>query len=134
MKRIAIFAVILITFGATFLAAKPPLRDVISVEEKLLTLGMAKDIRDNCPTIEPRKLKVVSFVLGIQNHARKLGYTRAEIKAYTDSDADKERLREKSAALLRAKGVETLDPQSYCAVGLQEIQNSSQIGALLRAK
>ncbi|MGC1505039.1 MAG: DUF5333 family protein, partial [Sulfitobacter sp.] len=38
------------------------------------------------------------------------------------------------AVFFRARGVDTSDPQSYCAVGLQEIQKSSRIGSLLRAK
>lgn len=114
--------------------AKPPLRDVVEVESDLLVIGQADAIRRKCPTIVPRRVKVVFFVLNLEKRAQSLGYTKAEIDAYTDSDADKARLRAKAASLLAAKGVDTSDPQSYCAVGMTEIQKSSQIGSLLRAK
>jgi hypothetical protein len=115
-------------------AAKPPLRDVAEVERDLLVIGQADGIRRNCPSIEPRRVKVVFFVRGLEKRARNLGYSADEIKEYTKSAADKKRLRAKAASLLAAKGVETSDPQSYCAVGMTEIQKSSQIGSLLRAK
>jgi len=43
-------------------------------------------------------------------------------------------MRAKAATFFRTRGVDTSDPQSYCAFGLQEIQKSSRIGSLLRAK
>ena len=129
---------ILALAGLTMLAhsavANPPLRDVIEVERAMLIIGQADGIRRNCPTIVPRKIEVVFFVRGLERQARALGYSQDEINAYTKSDADKKRLRAKAASILASKGVDTSDPQSYCAVGMTEIQKSSQIGALLRAK
>jgi hypothetical protein len=123
-----------LTMLALPVVANPPLRDVAEVENALLIIGQADGIRRNCPTIVPRKIKVVFFVRGLERRARDLGYSQGEIDAYTDSDADKKRLRAKAASILASKGVETSDPQSYCAVGMTEIQKSSQVGALLRAK
>ncbi len=114
--------------------AKQPLREVAEVEQAILVIGQADEIRRMCPEIEPRRVKVVFFILSLENRARALGYSKDEIDAYLDSDADKARLKTKAASLLAAKGVDTSDPQSYCAVGMREIQKSSQIGALLRAK
>ena len=133
MKRLmaALMGMVILAQGAS---ANPPLRDVVEVEKALLIIGQADGIRRNCPTITPRRVKVVSFVLRLENRARKMGYTKEQITAYTKSDADKKRLRAKAAALLEAKGVDTSDPQSYCAVGMTEIQNSSPVGSLLRAK
>lgn len=114
--------------------AKQPLREVAEVEQAILVIGQADAIRRNCPAIEPRRLKVVFFILSLENRAKAMGYSKDEIDAYIDSDTDKARLKIKAASLLAAKGVDTSDPQSYCAVGISEIQKSSQIGALLKAK
>ena len=114
--------------------AKPPLREVAAIDDALFDLGIADRIRKNCPTISARMLKAIGYVRGLERKARDLGYTQAEIDAYTDSDADKDRLRAKAAAFFAAKGVDPARPESYCAVGLEEIQKSSRIGSLLRAK
>lgn len=115
-------------------AAKPPLREVAAIDDALFDLGLADRIRKNCPTISARMFKAIGYVRGIEKKARNMGYTQAEIDAYTDSDADKDRLRAKAAKYFAARGVDPSKPQSYCAVGLEEIQKSSRIGSLLRAK
>lgn len=115
-------------------SAKPPLGQVAAIDDAMLDLGIADRIRKSCPTINARMLKAVGYVRGLERAARDMGYTPAEIEAYTDSDADKDRLRAKAARYFRAKGVDSSDPQSYCRVGLEEIQKSSRIGSLLRAK
>ncbi len=114
--------------------AKPPLREVAAIDDALFDLGVADRIRKNCPTISARMLRAIGYVRDLEQKARAMGYTKAEIDAYTDSDAEKDRLRAKAATFFRAKGVDTSDPQSYCALGLEEIQKSSRIGSLLRAK
>ncbi|MGC1505177.1 MAG: DUF5333 domain-containing protein [Sulfitobacter sp.] len=114
--------------------AKSPLREVAAIDDALFDLGIADRIRKNCPNISARMLRAIGYVRNLEKKARDMGYTQAEIDAYTDSDAEKNRLRAKAAVFFRARGVDTSDPQSYCAVGLQEIQKSSRIGSLLRAK
>ena len=124
--------------GASLLAtpvlAKPPLRDVAAIDDALFDLGIADRIRKNCPTISARMFKAVRYVNRLEAKARELGYSDAEIEAYTDSDAEKDRLRAKAATFFAARGVDPARPESYCAVGLEEIQKSSRIGSLLRAK
>ena len=114
--------------------ANPPLREVAEIDDALLDLGIADRIRKNCPTIEARMIKAVSYVWNLKSQAKDLGYSEGEIEAYIDSDAEKDRMRAKAAKFFRARGVDTSDPQSYCALGLQEIQKSSRIGSLLKAK
>ncbi|MFK7838171.1 MAG: DUF5333 domain-containing protein [Sulfitobacter sp.] len=114
--------------------AKPPLRDVAAIDDALFDLGIANIVRKECPTIKARMIKAVRYVKGLERKARDLGYSEDEIEAYIDSDAEKNRLRAKAATFFEAKGVDTSSPQSYCALGLQEIQKSSRIGSLLRAK
>ncbi|EEB83479.1 conserved hypothetical protein [Roseobacter sp. GAI101] len=126
----------LISLGmlATPVAAKPPLRDVAAVDDALLDLGLADRIRKECPDISARMFRAIGYLNDIQNTAKSLGYSDAEIDAYRKSDAEKSRMKKRGAAYLKANGVDTSDPQSYCALGRAEIQKSSRIGSLLRAK
>jgi hypothetical protein len=115
-------------------AAKPALRDVAEIDDALFDLGIADRIRKNCPSISARMLKAIGYVNNLEQKARDMGYTDAEIEAYIESKAEKDRMKARAATFFRARGVDTSDPQSYCALGLEEIQKSSRIGSLLRAK
>lgn len=123
-----------VSLMAAPVAAKPPLRDVTRIDNALLDLGIADRIRKNCPSISARLLKAVGYARGLEKEARALGYSKAEIEAYTDSDTEKTRMKARGAAFFKSKGVDTSDPQSYCALGMAEIQKGSRIGSLLRAK
>ena len=119
---------------ATSVAAKPPLREVPQIDDALLDLGIADIIRKECPDISARMLKAVGYLRGLHKQAKALGYTDDEIDAYTDSDAEKDRMRARGAAYFKTKGVDTSDPQSYCRLGKEEIAKGSRIGSLLRAR
>jgi len=134
MMRILIAALSAMSLFALPLHAQPPLREVAKIDNALLDLGIADVIRKNCPTISARALKAVFYVRSLQSEARAMGYSDAEIEAYTDSDAEKARMRKRGEAFFAARGVDTSDPQSYCALGQAEIEKSSRIGSLLRAK
>ncbi len=125
---------ILLVFSLTshVALAKPPLRDVAEIDDALLAVGLADDIRKNCPTISARMLKALSFVQGLQSRAQELGYSEDEIKAYRSSTEEKARLRAEGDAWLSANGVDKSAPETYCAAGQNEIKKQSQIGALLR--
>jgi len=127
-------ALIGITLLATPVTAQVPLRDVAQIDDALLDLGIADRIRKNCPTISARLLKAVTYVRNLEKQAKAMGYSDAQIEAYTDSDTEKARMRARGAAFFAKKGVDTSDPQSYCALGKAEIQKGSRIGSLLRAK
>ena len=124
--------------GACVLAntaeAKPPLREVSAIDDALLDLGVADRIRKKCPTISARMLRALRYINDLERQAKAMGYTDEEISAYIDSDAEKDRMKARGAAFFAQRGVDTSDPQSYCALGLEEIQKSSRIGSLLRAK
>ena len=115
-------------------AAKTPLRDVPEIDNALLDLGIADRIRKECPSISARMIKAITYVRGLEKKAKGLGYSKAEIEAYTDSDTEKARMRARGADFFAAKGVDNSDPQSYCALGNAEIQKGSRIGSLLKAK
>ena len=134
MKRMMITAAVGLALLAAPVAAKPPLRDVPAIDDALLDLGIADRIRKNCPDISARMLTAIGYLYGLKDKARDLGYSDAEIEAYVDSDAEKARMKARGAAFVKARGVDTSDPQSYCALGRAEIQKSSRIGSLLKAK
>ncbi|WP_372993312.1 DUF5333 domain-containing protein [Sulfitobacter sp.] len=133
MRKVMI-ALISLSMLATPVAAKPPLRDVAAVDDALLYLGLADRIRNECPDISARMFRALGYLNDIQKTAKSLGYSDDEIDAYRKSDAEKARMKSRGAAYLKANGVDTSDPQSYCALGRAEIQKSSRIGSLLRAK
>lgn len=127
-------ALISALFVTTPAGAQVPLREVAKIDDALLDLGIADRIRKNCPTISARLIKAVTYVRGLEKQAKAMGYSDAQIKAYTDNDTEKARMRARGAAFFAKKGVDTSDPQSYCALGNAEIQKGSRIGSLLRAK
>ena len=132
--RNVVIAVVSMALLAGPVAAKPPLRDVAAVDDALLVLGLADRIRKECPEISARMFRALGYLNNIQQTAKSLGYSDAEIDAYRKSDAEKARMKARGAAYLKANGVDTSDPQSYCTLGRAEIQKSSRIGSLLRAK
>ncbi|SEO26434.1 hypothetical protein SAMN04490248_10376 [Salinihabitans flavidus] len=104
------------------------------MRDGLIAVGVADEIRKNCPTISARLFRALRYLHGLENHAKKLGYSQDEIDAYVDDKAEEKRLRAIGADYMRARGVVEDDAKSYCALGRAEIEKSSQIGALLRAK
>ena len=132
--RFLVIAITGLTLLAAPVAAKPPLRDVAEVDDALLDLGIADRVRKQCPSISARMAKAINYAWQVKAKARELGYSDAEIESYVKSDAEKERMKARGAAFFKSRGVDTSDPQSYCAFGLQEIQKSSRIGSLLKAK
>ncbi|WP_243612352.1 DUF5333 domain-containing protein [Shimia aestuarii] len=115
-------------------AARPHLREATEINNGLFAVAIAREIKDYCPTINARYFRAFNFLSSLKRKARDMGYSDAEIEAYVDNDEEKARLRARGEAYLAAKGVSYDDPQSFCALGREEIQKSSQIGVLLRAK
>ncbi|GGX57118.1 NADH dehydrogenase subunit E [Tateyamaria omphalii] len=131
MMRAMTMALIL-SLTAGIASAKPHLRDVPEIDGTILAVGIADEIRKNCPDISARLLRAYSVVNGLKARARTLGYSDEEIDAYRKSDTEKARLKAKRAEYLRSAGVTPGQSASYCAVGRQEIEKGGQIGALLR--
>ncbi len=115
-------------------AAKPPLRDVAEVDNGLLWIGIADEIRKQCGHIDGRVVKAVNEMYRLRARANSLGYSDDEIRAYVNSQAEKDRMRAKGEAYLAAKGVSFGNPDSFCSLGRKEIQRNSAIGVYLRAK
>ncbi len=132
LTTLVLGATIALSMATTTAAvAKPHLRDT-PIDDGLLALGLADEIRSACPNISARMIRALGYLNGLKSQAHALGYTDAEIDAYRKSDTEKARLKKRGKAYLAANGVVVGQPETYCALGRNEIEKSSQIGSLLR--
>lgn len=127
-------AMALTVWGGAAAAAKPPLREVAQINDGLFHIAVANEIRKSCDSIDARVLKAVWTMQALKRQAKDLGYTEAEIDAFTSNDAEKDRMRARGAKYYAERGVDPANPQDMCALGRAEIETHSQIGVLLRAK
>lgn len=135
MKRFAIASVLgaSLMLGAPGAAlAKPSLGQVAPIRDGLIAVAIAYEISEVCPSIKARKVAGVSYLLGLKSKARKLGYSNAEIDAFTDSKAEQDRLERLARAALTKMGGQPGNAESHCAVGRAEMAKGSVIGRLLR--
>ena len=122
----------LIFLAAGTALAKPPLRDVPEIDDALFDVALANEIRKNCSEISARIIKGLGYLRSLQNQARELGYSDAEIEAYRTSDVEKDRMRRQGDVWLSARGVDKEVEADWCRVGRDEISKSSRVGGLLR--
>ncbi|MFZ5963896.1 DUF5333 domain-containing protein [Thalassococcus sp. BH17M4-6] len=123
-----------LALAATTATAKPSLRDVAEIDDGLLAVALADEIRKTCDDISPRLVRAYSYITALENRAKELGYTEDEIEDHVTSKTEKARMRQRGEAYLKARGVAPDDKAALCALGKQEIAKGSQIGALLRAR
>ena len=114
--------------------ALPPLHEDPVVLNGFYAIGLADEVRKNCPTIDPRIFRALSYVQSLENYARDQGYSKDEIKALQDNKAAKDALERQVRADLAARGAVPGNPDGYCAVGEEEIARDSAAGRLLRVK
>jgi len=113
---------------------RAPLRDVPEIDDAMLWVALAIEISNKCDQINPRTLKGIATLYGLKSRARTLGYSSAEIDAYAKSPDEKARMRKRGERYVRARGLDPSSPAALCALGRTEINRSSKIGVLLRAK
>jgi hypothetical protein len=130
MKTLVLLSVLTLP---TLAEAKPPLREVKEIDDELYYIAIANEISEYCPSISGRRLKAIGVMWGLKSKANNLGYSDTEIRAYVDSDAEKDRMRAKGEAYLAQNGVTYENPNSFCALGRKEIERNSAIGVYLRA-
>ena len=121
-----------LSLSASMANAQQSLRDVTYVTEGLIAVGIALEISDTCDSISGRTLRGIGYLNQLRNHARGLGFSSAEIKAFTDSKSEKNRLEAIARQRLANMGARPGNAASYCAVGRAEIAKASPIGTLLR--
>lgn len=113
-------------------AAKAPLRDVPEIDNGLMAVAIADEIRKRCDGIDARMVRALATLNGLKSRARDLGYSKDEIDDYVTSKSEKTRMRAKAEAWLSGQGVASSDTGALCAFGRDEIRDGSAIGRLLR--
>lgn len=112
--------------------ARPALRDVAPIDDGLMAIAIADDIRKRCDGIDARMLHALSVLHGLKSEAYRLGYSRAEVEDYVTSRSEKARMRGKAEAYLTARGVDPKNKNQICAFGAAEMKRGGPIGELLR--
>ncbi|MDF1871360.1 DUF5333 domain-containing protein [Vannielia sp.] len=128
----AVLAVIA-ALGFTGVATAKSLADSKSVNAGLVAIGVADEIRRNCPDINARMVKAYTYLNSLERQAKAEGFSQSEIDAYVDDKAQKARLIEVAKKYMASKGVDG-SAESYCKLGHQEIAGGTKVGALLREK
>ncbi|WP_434286507.1 DUF5333 domain-containing protein [Celeribacter sp. SCSIO 80788] len=122
-----------LTAGAAAAAELPPLREVKEIDQNMLWAGLAVEVADECPTIEARKLKGLTFLWGLKNKASSMGYSDDEIRTYVESDDEEARIRRLGEDYVRRAGFDPKTPQGLCGFGESEIAKGTLIGSFLRS-
>jgi len=118
---------------AAMAAGLPPLTANPRVMGELVAGEVGYQIQKHCPTISARMLRAVGKVRKLESYARALGYSDADFDALSKDPAARALRDARVDAYLAGHGVTKGDADSYCRLGLEEIEKNSLTGWLLRA-
>lgn len=125
IRRCTLLLSLLATPAAAGLADEP------RITEGLINVGIAYEISEVCPDIDPRRIRGLRYLLALKSAAGDLGYSAAEIDAFIDDDAAKDRLEAIARERLARMGARRGDVDAHCRVGRREAAADSQVGRLL---
>lgn len=114
------------------LSAQSALKDEPKITEGIIQVGMAIELSEKCDDIDARLFRGFGFLQSLKGQARDLGYSDAQIDAFVDDRAEKNRLEGIARARLADLGAIAGDEASYCAVGRAQIAANTRVGWLLR--
>jgi hypothetical protein len=129
-RGLALVLAVAVFAGTT--VARGDLANETDINEGLIVIAMAKEIGDQCPTLDARRLQGINYFWGLVELARERGYSDAEIRAYGDDPVQKERLMQVALQRFANMGGVVGNTESYCEVGRAEIARGTAIGQLLR--
>jgi S-adenosylmethionine synthetase len=129
--RLIASALILASLASPALA-KPPLRDVAKIDNGLMAIAIADEIRKECDDIKPRMIRALSQLNTLKGMAKEMGYSEEEIDDYVNSKAEKTRMRQKAETWLAGQGVDAKDTRALCAFGKADIARGGPVGSFLR--
>ena len=119
-----------------FLAAQPvhanTLYDHEGVNNGLVVAGIVEEIDDQCPSLKVRVVRGALFLRSLHRLAGDAGFTDEEIEAYVDDREQEAFLRQIAQDWLTERGAAQGDPETYCAIGREEMANDTQIGSFLK--
>jgi hypothetical protein len=130
-----LMAVLLVAATATVADARAQtLAQEDDINAGLFNVAVAQKIRKQCDEITPRYFTALGYLQALKSMALDRGYTEDEIDRYINDDAEKDQMRARRNAYIRASGAQPNDAASMCRLGRQEIARQSQIGQLLKAR
>lgn len=134
MKKLALIVVVVMAtvMSAGHLSAQTALKDVAKVRDGIIFVGMAYELSEECDSLDARLFRGLGYLQSLKSHASSLGYSDAEIDAYINDDAEKDRLEAIARAQLAQLGVVRGDEESHCVVGRAQIALNTRVGWLLR--
>ncbi|WCR12456.1 DUF5333 domain-containing protein [Paracoccus stylophorae] len=115
-------------------AALEPLSQERYINDRLIAARIADRIRRECPSIDGRIVYAYMQARALKKYARDKGYSEAQIDAFLDSRADKDRIYAVAEDYMAKNGVKPGDAESFCRLGRDEIARNTVTGSLLSAK
>ena len=131
MIRTILAALCLFTAGTQAGAAQSLAQDP-TVRQGFYAIGLADEIRKNCPAISPRLVRAYTFLKSLESYALESGYSQDDIEDLKDDDAARSELEAQIEADLRARGATPGNTAGYCQVGREEMARGTSAGRLLR--
>ncbi|MCS5602443.1 MAG: DUF5333 domain-containing protein [Paracoccus sp. (in: a-proteobacteria)] len=133
-NRVATALVAILGMAATQAAALEPLAQEKYINDRLIAARIADRIRRECPSIDGRVVFAFMQARALKKYARDKGYSTAQIEAFLDSRADKDRIYAVAEDYLDRNGAAAGDADSFCRLGRQEIAKNTVTGSLLSAR
>jgi len=131
MKRLSLTLAALVIAAPAY--ALVPINEESTINNTLLQGFIGDAIADNCPTMEPRKLRALGELNKLRDYALKQGYTSAQLREFVTNKEEKARGKALAAEWLKERGAEPGTSEAYCKIGEDEIAKESLIGYLLRS-
>jgi len=130
-----LFVIFLLCFGSIYsINAKTLLINNVEIWNSLLKISVANKVSEDCESIDARKIKGLMALLELKNVARNLGYTSDEIGEFVNSEENRERLSKHTDEFFKDSGVNMENSNAICEFGMNEINEKTPIGSLLRIK
>lgn len=132
IRRLLIAMLCALCLPTTAPQAAHPLSEVAEIDDGLMAIAIADEMRRRCDGVQPRYWRAFQTLRQLEARARDLGFSDAQIEAYVTSDAEKARMREKATAWLAERSVDVADTDAFCGYARRAIDAENAIGRLLR--
>ncbi|MDO5643991.1 MAG: DUF5333 domain-containing protein [Paracoccus sp. (in: a-proteobacteria)] len=133
-KLIATALIAAIWAGAAPAQGLEPLSQEKYINDRLIAARVADRVRRECPSIDARMVKAWNEARALKRYAERKGYSAAQIDAFLDSRAEKDRIYAVAERYLTQNGAVAGNAESFCRIGRAEIAGNSVAGSLLVAR
>ena len=130
LRTIALVTGFALVAGAS--AVRSELSQEREITEGLINVAIAYEIGERCDDLTARRIAGINYLWSLKSKAQDLGYSNAEIDAYTENRAEQDRLEGIARQRLRDLGAVEGDWTTYCTVGRAQMAQGTVAGSLLR--